>query len=90
MAKDMTTLERLRARREQLREETAQSAAEIRKHWETLFTPPPADTKVQRWVSQAERALAVYDGVMTGYKLMKRLGAAFPRKSRKGGAQRSR
>lgn len=90
MAKDMAALERLRVRREQLRKETEQSAAEIRKHWETLFTPPPADTKVRRWVSQAERAVAVYDGVMTGYKLMKRLGAAFPRKSRKAGTKRSR
>ncbi len=85
-----TALERLRARREQLQKETAQSAAEIRRHWEALFTPPPADTKVQRWVSQAERAVAVYDGVMTGYKLMKRLGAILPRKSRKGSARGTR
>ncbi len=85
-----TALERLRARREQLQKETAQGAAEIRRHWEALFTPPPADTKVQRWVSQAERAVAVYDGVMTGYKLMKRLGAILPRKSRKGPAKGTR
>ncbi len=88
MEKETTALERLSRRRVQLSREADECAAEIRKHWETLFTPPPADTKVQGWMAQVERAVAVYDGVVTGYKLMKRLGAFLPNKSRSRRAKR--
>ena len=49
------------------------SRASIATHWQTLFAP--ADTsgsKVQQFVLQAERAVAIYDGVMLGYKLLHR------------------
>lgn len=49
------------------------SRASIASHWHTLFAP--ADTsgsKVQQFVHQAERAVAIYDGVMLGYKLLHR------------------
>lgn len=49
------------------------SRASIATHWQTLFAP--ADTsgsKVQQFVNQAERAVAIYDGVMLGYKLLHR------------------
>ena len=34
-----------------------------------------ADTKVQHWVNQAERAVAVYDGFMMMYKLGQRFNS---------------
>lgn len=49
------------------------SRASIASHWQSLFSP--ADTsgsKVQQFVNQAERAVAIYDGVMLGYKLLHR------------------
>ena len=56
------------------------SRASIATHWQTLFAP--ADTsgsKVQQFVNQAERAVAIYDGVMLGYKLLKRFNGTISR-----------
>lgn len=66
--------------------EIAKSNKRIAHHWATLFTPPKADTKVQHWINQAERAVAVYDGFMLMYKLFNRfsfLKSTFKRKKQK-------
>lgn len=66
------TIESLQQRRNQLQKQLNNSKEVITDQWIKLFAPPQAETKVQMWVNQAERAYAIYDGVMLGYKLFKR------------------
>lgn len=66
------TLEYLEKRQQALQQQMQSSRQRISYTWRQLFEPPKADTKVQRWVNQAERAVAVYDGFMMMYKLFHR------------------
>lgn len=66
------TLEYLEKRQQALQQQMQSSRQRISYTWRQLFEPPQADTKVQRWVNQAERAVAVYDGFMMMYKLFHR------------------
>ena len=75
MKQNSSTLEQLEKRQEILRKEMNKSRQIIANKWERLFTPPEADTKVQHWVNQAERAVAVYDGFMMMYKLGQRFNS---------------
>ena len=75
MKQNSSTLEQLEKRQEVLRKEMNKSRQTISYKWECLFTPPKADTKVQHWVNQAERAVAVYDGFMMMYKLGQRFNS---------------
>lgn len=70
------TIEGLKQTQHALRQQTEASKSRIADHWASLFAPPKADTKVQRWVNQAERAVAVYDGFMVAFKLISRLHLA--------------
>ena len=63
----------LAQRQKQLKEEMDECKGRMHDAWRTLFAPPVAETRVQHWVNQAERVVAVYDGVMLGYKLCRRL-----------------
>lgn len=67
-----STMRELEERRQALKDELNKSRHRIAQQWNVLFTPPQADTKVQHWVNQAERAVAVYDGFMMMYKLGRR------------------
>lgn len=58
----------------ELEAQLKKSRQSIAKKWDVLFTPPQAQTKVQHWVNQAEKAMAVYDGFMLMYKLFNRYG----------------
>ena len=58
------TIESLQQRRNQLQKQLNNSKEVITDQWIKLFAPPQAETKVQMWVNQAERAYAIYDGVM--------------------------
>lgn len=62
----------IQAKHQELRKQLAVSRAAIARQYEELTTPPVADNKMEYWVNQAGRAAAVYDGVMTGYKLFRR------------------
>lgn len=66
------TIESLQQRRSQLQKQLNNSKEVITDQWIKLFAPPQAETKVQMWVNQAERAYAIYDGVMLGYKLIRK------------------
>ncbi len=69
---DKNIIETLQKERQQIDAELRKSRRSIGQHWNVLFAPPKADTNVQQWVNQAERAVAVYDGFMLMYKLFKR------------------
>ncbi len=80
------TFEALDAERAKLRSQIETSRSRISKRWTALTTPPPEANQFQHWVNQGERAFAIYDGVMTGYKLCRRLGnvaSLFKRKNKK-------
>lgn len=72
---NISTLEVLEQRRAALQQEIRKSRQIIANRWERIFTPPEADTKVQHWVNQAERAVAIYDGFMMMYKLGQRFNS---------------
>ena len=77
------TLQALSVRKAELQKEPTQTSDRIRDHWHALMDPPPADTKVQQWVNSAERAVAVYDGVMMGYKLLRRFRGLFSHRKKR-------
>lgn len=78
------TLDSMLSERKSLGKKLQKSKQKIAADWETLFTPPRAENKVQRWVNNAERIVAMYDGIMLGYRLIHRIGARFsPFKRRK-------
>lgn len=66
------SIESLQLEKDSLKKQLEKSKTNISLHWSTLFSPPKSDSKVQIWVNQAERAYAIYDGVMLGYKLFRR------------------
>lgn len=77
------TPESLQEESRRLHEELKLCSASIGRKWIALTTPPAAQGKVQMWVEQAEKAVALYDGAMTGYKLFKALSRWRPKWSRK-------
>lgn len=76
MAENKTTLESLKQQQKILQHELIRCERRITNHWNFLFTPPQPNTKIEALVAHAERAYAVYDGVMLGYKLFRRLNHA--------------
>lgn len=82
------TIEDLKDLKRQSDSEIDRSRSDILKLWVSLTTPPSSDGKVQNWVNQVERAVALYDGVMTGYKLLRRFGSVVrritPKKTKRG------
>lgn len=86
MKENYYTLESLSQKQQRLRKEIKMSQQRISTTWSQLTTPSEANTKMQHWVNQAERAVAVYDGFMMMYKLIHRFSAiknAFKRKKNK-------
>lgn len=80
------SIESLQQEKNSLRKQLEKNKANISLHWTTLFNPPEPDSKMQKWVNQAERAYAIYDGVMLGYKLFRRFNSfmsIFHRKKRR-------
>lgn len=72
MKEQKTTLQTLELQKRALKKDIALCEKRISRHWDLLFTPPQPNTKVEALVAHAERAYAVYDGVMLGYKLLRR------------------
>ncbi len=75
MTESHYSIQSLQSRRKDLQQQLDESKTAIAGHWGKLFAPAQTDTKVQMWVSQAERAYAIYDGVMLGYKLFRRFNS---------------
>lgn len=75
MATRKYSIASLQAEKMNIRRQLAKSKSAISEHWTTLFAPTEAGTKMQYIINQAENAISIYDGVMFGYKLMKRLGS---------------
>lgn len=68
------SLEQVRWRRKQLQAELQKVGEEISDDLSTLMAPPAGDGNVmETFVSTATRAWWLFDGVLTGYKLFRRL-----------------
>lgn len=76
------TLEEMALQKQAIKKALSENQAGIRLKFDALFTPPPAETKVQGWMNNASRLFAVYDGVMTGYKLMRAFGWIFSKRKK--------
>ncbi len=80
MKQNCYTPELLQKRLQTLHARLDENKAAIAEQWQTLFAPPAeSGGKLQYWMSQADRAVAVYDGVMLGYKLLKRFNGTISR-----------
>lgn len=77
------TLNDIRAKQNELRKELADSQTRIGELWHDLVAPPPTDNKAEQWMSSLQRGFAIYDGVMTGYKLFRRFQAFLPKRKKK-------
>lgn len=66
-------MERIAAMKAGLQNELNESRQRIAQHWDNLTTEPAQQTRQQMFMNQVSKGLALYDGVMTGYKLYKRL-----------------
>lgn len=69
------TIESLQQEKLKVRKQLNANKTAILNHWTSLVSPTPTDSKVQMWVNQAEKAYAIYDGVMLGYKLFRRFNS---------------
>lgn len=73
MKEDKYDIENIQAQRDALLSQMDKSEQCIRRYWGALTTKPESAGKTQQVMYQIEKGLAIYDGVMTGYKLYKRL-----------------
>ena len=77
------TLEEIHHQRQKLTRRIEKKEKVIGRKWRSLVAPPEVDSKVALWVNRAEAACSLYDGFMTGYKLLRVLGISFGRKNKK-------
>lgn len=78
MSKQKYTLEAIDMRRDALAEEASKQEKHIREDVENLFAPPVSETKIKSWMAQTEKALAIYDGVMLGWKIFRQFRHLIP------------
>lgn len=83
MNKQKYTLETIDARREALAEEAVKQEKRIRDGVENLFAPPASETRLQSWMAQTEKALAIYDGIMLGWKIFRQFRHLMPSRRRR-------
>ncbi|MGM9687669.1 MAG: hypothetical protein ACI3YD_01335 [Alloprevotella sp.] len=80
MKQNCYTPELLQKKLQTLHARLDENKASIAEQWHTLFAPPAeSGSKLQHWMNQADRAIAVYDGVMLGYKLLRRFNGTINR-----------
>lgn len=91
MSQKQYSLDAIQAQRKLLQGDIDNCKTSIRQLWGDLFTPSESTTKFQRWANQAERVVAMYDGVRMGYKLFHRFNAYFRKRAqRQGSAKKKR
>ena len=77
------TPEALEQRRAQLREQLTKKRTAISQQVQSLLTPDPATTRAEQFAATFSRAIAIADGAMTGYRLVKRFGWLVPKRKRR-------
>lgn len=65
------TLESIRAQQAKLSADIKKRERRISRKWTDITTPPTFDSKFALYANRAEAAYNLYDGFMTGYKLLR-------------------
>jgi len=52
----------------------------LQRKWTALVTPPTFEDRFSLWTNRANAAFSLYDGFMTGFKLLRRCSSLFRRK----------
>lgn len=65
-------IEEVLAQKEQTLEQIRTKGACIHRLVDELFTPPKATNRYEAMLNNVGRAVAIYDGIMVGVKLMRR------------------
>ncbi len=69
-------IDRLIGQRAQIKDQIRSSEDKMSSQWLKLFAPPAESGGAGQWVARFERGYAIADGIMTGYKLLRRLRVA--------------
>ena len=79
------TPESIDARKEELRQQIKEKQDVLVKKAKELTQPEAAETTSQKWINNFNKAIAIYDGVMMGYKIYRgvRAFSFLPWKKRK-------
>ena len=77
------SLEEIRARRVELRQQLNRKEQIIKTKVDALFSPPESGNKAEMYMNRAVAAYNAFDGFMTGYKLLKSLSFLFNRFKKK-------
>lgn len=76
MIPSVFSLDMVRRRRAVIDQELGQVEKQIAEDFQTLFAPPePGKNKMETLVNTATKAWFFVDGVLMGYKLLRRFGA---------------
>ena len=63
------TPEAIEARKAELRQQIKEKQEALIKKANMLTQPEAAETTSQKWINNIGKAIAIYDGLMTGYKI---------------------
>ncbi|MBR6926367.1 MAG: hypothetical protein IKH52_04070 [Bacteroidaceae bacterium] len=77
------TPEALAVKKAQLRELISAKRDAISRMVDELITPDPATTRAEQFATTFSRAIAIADGALTGYRLVKRLGWLVPKRKKR-------
>lgn len=77
MAKSGFTLEELETLHLELEKESEALANSMRSKTQEMIAPMPSGGKVQSLLNNAERIIAIYDGVRVGFKLFRQVRRLF-------------
>lgn len=83
-SKPLLTLDEIAQRKTAVKNEITKQKEIILKKTKAIFTPNPvAGNGVSSFMESFNKGVALYDGVMTGIKMMRRVRAFFSRKDNK-------
>lgn len=71
MTNSRHTLESIRAQQAQLSQEIKKREQRISRKWSDIITPPTFESKFALYANRAQAAFSLYDGFMTGFKLLR-------------------
>ncbi len=77
------TPEAFELQKARLREQIAEKQAQLIKDSDALMRPDPVTTRAELFAANFSRAIAIADGALTGYKLMKRFSWLVPKRKKK-------
>ena len=74
------TLEAILAEREKVLADIRQQKAFMKQKTQALFAPPKATSKMEAMINSFDKAVAIYDGVVVGMRIVGRFKSFFRRR----------